>query len=215
MPEMPAPMMMPQGGPAAPGAGAAPQLGETVQASPEEQALYERFIARAYDLVYSQEVMPKVLALLGGGGDPVEGLASATAMVIGRVLGAAEAAGQNIPGDVLLHAGTAVFEDLASLAVTAGIADFDQDRDKLETAYFRALDMVRTTLQESGKMDQASAKADLDQLMAADQDGRLEQMFRGLADQDRAQFEGGSEGEDDLPPGLMPRGGAPMQREAM
>ncbi|GAA4108928.1 hypothetical protein ACFFTN_01515 [Aminobacter aganoensis] len=161
-------------------------LGESVQASPEEQADYERFIGRAFELIYNQQMLPQVLGLLQGEGDPKEGLARAATMIIGRVAGAAQQAGTKLSGDVLLHAGTAVFEDLANLASEAGIHDFGEDRDGLEGAYFKALDLYREMLQQSGQLDEAAVAQDLDQLMRADQDGQLEAMFRRLSEEDAA-----------------------------
>ncbi|MCA0276238.1 MAG: hypothetical protein LCH86_09550 [Proteobacteria bacterium] len=161
-----------------------PALGESQQASPEEQQQYDHFIGKAYELTYNREMLPKVLDLLQGEGDPKEGLARAAALVIGRVSAAAQQAGEKLTGDVLLHAGTEVFEDLANLSTEAGIHDFGEDRDGLEGAYFRALDLYREMMQQSGQLDEAAAAQDLDRLMKADQDGQLEAMFRRLAEED-------------------------------
>lgn len=165
-------------------ADAGPALGESVQASPEEQGQYSHFIATALELIYSPQMRSKVLDLLQGEGDPIEGLARASALIIGRVAGAAQQAGEKLSGDVMLHAGTAVFEDLANYSTEAGIHDFGEDQDGLEGAYFKALDMYREMLQSSGQLDEAAAAEDLNKLMQADKDGQLEAMFRRLAEED-------------------------------
>ncbi len=174
--------------------------GESQQATPEEQQLYDRFVAKAMDLTYTKEFMPQVLGMLQGEGDPIEGLARATALIVTRVADAAEQAGQKLPGDVLLHGGTEVLEDLAELSKEAGIKDFSEDPDALEAAYFRGLDQVRTMMQDSGKIDQASAQKDMAQLEEMDKRGELEGLFSGLAEQS-----GGKPADKEKPKrGLMP-----------
>lgn len=165
-------------------------------ASPEEQRLYNHFVAKAMMLTYDEKMFPQVLSMLEGEGDPVEGLARATAMIVARVASAAEQAGQQLSGDVVLHAGTEVLEDLAELAREAGIKDFSQDPDALEASYFRALDHFRMTLQDAGAIDQEAAKRDLGMLQEMDQAGQLEGMFRDLAKQDpRSARAGGAKAE--------------------
>lgn len=154
------------------------------QASPEEQEQYNHFVAKAYELIYDRAMLPKILGMLAGEGDPVEGLARAASLVINRLVQMAEQAGDKLSGDVILHAGTGVFEDLANLAKEAKIFDFSTDQDKFEAAYFRMLDMFRTMLQESGRLDQQAAAKDLETLMQMDQGGKLEEMLRGLAEED-------------------------------
>lgn len=159
----------------------------TQQASPEEQALYDKVVAQAFDLIYDKRMLPGVVEMLKGGGDPVEGLATAAAQITARVASAAQQAGQQIPPDVLLHAGTEIYEDLADLSGKVGIKDFSQDQDAFEGAYFRALDQFRMLVQEAGGADQKSAQADLAKLEQMDQSGELEKMLMGLAENDPRQ----------------------------
>lgn len=180
-------------------------MGEAVQASPEEQQQYEHFIGVAYNLIYDRRLLPKLIAMLEGGGDPVEGLARAASLVIARLIDLATKAGDKLPGDVLLHAGTATFEDLANLSKVAKIKDFSTDQDSFEAAYFKALDMLRQQLQESGGIDQQAAAADLEKLQQMDQAGELETMFRNLAqkdEQESAPQDMGAE-QAEAPRGLM------------
>ncbi|WP_395451209.1 hypothetical protein ACHMW7_16285 [Aminobacter sp. UC22_36] len=182
-------------------------LGESVQASPEEQQAYEHFIGKSMELIYNKQMLPQVLSLLQGEGDPIEGLARASALVIGRVASAAQQAGEKLSGDVLLHAGTATFEDLANLASEAGIHDFGEDQDGLEGAYFKALDLYREMLQSSGQLDEAAAAEDLNKLMQADKDGQLEAMFRRLAEEDAGGNKPPNGQEPPPDDSQMPRGG--------
>lgn len=174
-----------------------------MQASPEEQDLYEKFVAQGVLLVYSEKMLPQVIKMLEGGGEPQEGLARATALVVARLLAAAEKAQQQIPGDVVFHAGKEIFEDLAELSGKAGIKDYGEDQDALEGAFFKAADQLRTMLQESGKLDQNAATADMEKLQAMDQSGELQRMFESLAAQDD---EGRAMPEDMPPPEEKPRG---------
>lgn len=158
--------------------------GDTQQASPEEQALYDRVVGQAFNLIYDQKFLPTVVEMLRGGGDPVEGLATAAAQITARVASSAQQSGQTIPPDVLLHAGTEIYEDLAELSKTVGIKDFGADEDAFESGYFRALDQFRTMTQQGGGADQQSAQADMAKLEQMDQSGQLEQMLMGLAEKD-------------------------------
>lgn len=191
------------------------------QASPEEQELYDRFVGRAFLLVYDPQFFPKVVDMLAGEGDPMEGLARITATVVLRVMKAAEQAGQKLPGDVIFHGAKEIFEDLAELSRRAGIFDFSQDEDALEGAYFRALDHARMMMEGEGGIDQKSAQADLDMLQKMDADGELEGLFRDLASRDAAGGPGATDEEEPTgepaeeepapePPargrGLMPKG---------
>lgn len=154
------------------------------EASPEEQELYDRFVSKAFLLVYDKAFFPKVVDMLAGEGDPIEGLARVTATVVVRVMKAAKEAGQELGGDVLFHAAKEIFEDLAELSRRAGIKDYSQDPDSLEGAYFRALDAFRMMLEGDGGIDRESAQADLAMLQQMDADGELEGMFRDLAARD-------------------------------
>lgn len=158
--------------------------GMVQRASPEEQALYDKVVAQAFDLIYDQKFLPAVATMLQGSGDPIEGLASAAAQITARVVGAAQQAGQQIPPDVVLHAGTEIYEDLADLSRKMGIKDFSKDQNAFEGAYFRALDEFRMLVQEAGGADQKSAQADLAKLQQMDQSGQLEKMLMGLAEND-------------------------------
>lgn len=187
---------------------------ESEPASPEEQALYEKFVSKAFMLVYDKKFFPTVLDLLQGEGDPIEGLALASSKVIARVMKAAQQGNEKLPGDVLFHAAKEVFEDLAELSRRAGIKDFSADPDALEGAYFRALDHLRIILEGTGDINREAAQADLAMLQQMDEAGELENLFRDLAMKDEAAG-GGSQQEAPMAQdeaaapqrgGLMPKG---------
>ncbi|WP_147307874.1 hypothetical protein [Fulvimarina endophytica] len=184
---------------------------EEQPASPEEQALYEKFVSKAFLMVYDKKFIPKVLEMLAGGDDPLEGLAVTASMVIARVMKAAKDAGQKLPGDVAFAGAKEIFEDLAELSRRAGIKDYSQDRDALEGAMFRTMDQLRMILEQSGDIDREAAKADLAMLQEMDQSGQLERLFMDLAQKDEAagaqpQAPATSEAPPKRRGGLMPQG---------
>lgn len=159
-------------------------LGQMTNATPEEQEQYDMFVAQAYNLIYDEKMMPQVVEMLKGEGDPIEGLARTASMIISRVRASAIEGGMELSGDVLLHAGTEVLEDLAELSKEAGVKDYTQDPDALEAAYFRALDIFRMELQENGELDPQANQADLELLAQMDEAGELETVFSNLANED-------------------------------
>jgi hypothetical protein len=179
-------------------------------ASPEEQAQKDQFVGRAMELIYSDKVFPQVVQMLEGGasdqpdpetgetaeGDPVQGLAAATTMIVSRVAEVAEQKGAAISPDVLYHAGADILEELAEVSKRGQIKDYSQDHDALEQAWFTALDMYRNQMQQNGTLDQESAKGGLDQLQKADANGSLERIMRNLAANEGA----GQAGGEELPP---------------
>src|SRR5690606_26991790 len=110
---------------------------------------YDKLVAQSFNLIYDPRTFPGILEMLKGEGDPVEGLARTASMVVLRVLSSAQQAGVEFTPDVKLHAGAEVLEDLAELSRQSGVHDYTQDPDGLEGAFFKALDIVRTTLQEA------------------------------------------------------------------
>lgn len=217
---------MPQSGPAM-GQGQGPEMDqrgnpmEPHEATPEQQDQYDRFVAVAMNLMYEPEMIPKLLELLSGGDDPVEGLARATVMITARVATKAEEGGEQLSGDVLFNAGAEIFNQLADVSDAAGIGNFAEDRDMLEAAYFRALDEFRMLMQDAGRGSQEAAQRDLQQLEAMSQSGDLESTLRKLAEDDprMKQQEGEREPQGEPPPGQgqrqMPRREQPRDQQTM
>lgn len=215
MDEMEDQHMMPNGGMMAgaehPGEEPMPEEepGATSQASPEEQGQYDQFVGRAMEIIYKPEMFPRVVEMLRGGGNegedpeqtgqsgPAQGLANATAMIVTRVFKAAAEAGANLSPDVLFHGGSELFMQLAEISDAAGISDYANERDKLEGAYFLAIDMTTQQLRADGFIEEQEAKAAMQQLADMDANGQLEPIFRELDQKDQA--ESGA-GEDEMPP---------------
>jgi hypothetical protein len=214
---MPEEAMPPDGVPPeeGPDAGIPPSVSDqeegVTQATPEEQEQKDHFVKKAWELIYSDEMWPQILQMLEGGGDdtqegdPVQGLATATEMVVARVGQAAEQAGETLQPDIVYHAGADILEELADVSAIGKIKDYSKDPDALEKAWFVALDMFRERLAGVDEIDQEGAKADLDRLSQMDQNGTLDKIMRDLAASDQS-GEAGGPGGPNAPQGFKPKG---------
>jgi len=159
----------------------APMPTNAQPASTEEQSKYNEIVGSSFNMIYDKKMLPKIKKILEGGGDPKAGLARAASLVMTKIFTSVKKSGQEINGDILFHAGTEIFEDLAELSKEAGIFDFSQNPDDLEGAYFLTLDKLRTDMQDAGQLNTEAAKADFAALQQMDATGELEQMFNSLA----------------------------------
>lgn len=153
------------------------------EASPEEQALYDRFVTRAMQLVTDDRMASKVIEMLKAPEDPREGLAQTAASIVFRVVQMAKEKGQDVPPDVLMHAGKEVFENIADFATALKIHDFNQDKEALDGAFYRAMDHFRILMTKNGYASKDQAMAGLKALQEADQSGRLARGIDSLSSQ--------------------------------
>lgn len=185
---------------------AGPEFGEMVQASPEEQAQYDKFVAKGLEFIFDERMLPQIVDQLGGGGDPKAGLGKTAAMVTARIATAAEKAGEQLSPEVVLQGGREIFENLADVSEAAGVMDYTKDPDALEGAFFLAMDEFRLLMTQAGRIDQGAAQRDMDMLQSMDQDGKLEGIMRRLAAEGDP---GGPQREQSAPQpeakGLMPQ----------
>lgn len=196
-PQAPAPAgpgMAPQGAPQQPQAGGDEQPNVT----PEEQAVYDKFMDNGLNLIYPQgegeqaQVSPAVLDDLAGKADPeaqqmfadaqpplqntpVDNLASATVQIVLMLEASAEQSGAQIPDEIIFHAGKDLLEELGEVSEAAGIHDFSEE--ELEGAFYRALDLYRIS---SPRVDQQSLSQEFQEIQRADQDGSLSQLLPGI-----------------------------------
>lgn len=189
----------PAAAPAAPAPGAAPMPVEEEaaaggqEASPEEQAMYEEFVARGIMLALDPEqgLRPGIREMLeSGGDDPATALGQAAGLVIARVEEAAAKDGVEVDGDLREAAAAEIFEVMAEAATQAGIHDFAGDDAAFEKAFLIAADTMRVQAQEGGRLDPEKAKMDMEELAAADREGRLDQIMQGLSAEEQAPVEG-------------------------
>jgi hypothetical protein len=170
----------------------APDDGAGQQATPEEQAMYEKLVHAAQDVLIpdqGQQVSSEILANLKGDFDPQavqlfakaqppltkapqDCLAATTVLV---VLMVDANTGQSAPDDVVEHAGKAIMEMLADISTNAKIHDFDDQ--ELEGAAYRAMDLFRIA---SPRVNPDELKAQFQQLIDANNAGKLHDVLPGL-----------------------------------
>lgn len=164
------------------------------QASPEEQALYDDFVGRAQSILLPQkgEVSGEILANLRGDFDPQaaqvfaqvepplapspQDAVSGTAVLLTLMIEAsAMQEGIDYPDDVAMHAGAEVVEMLAAVSEAAGIHDFSDE--EMEGMFYRALDLYRYV---GPRIDENALKQGFEQIVQADQAGKLNEVLPGL-----------------------------------
>lgn len=151
----------------------APMQGE--EASPEEQALYNKVVSAAMLGLYDKSVLPQIVQTLKGSDDPAGGIAEVAATMAMRVFTFAQEEGTTIPGDVMLHAGKEIVEVVAEIAER--LAGLQVDEAMIEEAYYRALDRFRSMAQQQGLYGEDAMQEDVAMLRQMKQDGRLDQVM--------------------------------------
>lgn len=220
-------MMDPMNQMAAPGAqqGQQPAMGGDLRdsangeaASPEEQAIYDRFVRTVMGVIYPEgpeQVSPQIMQNLQGQFDqraqamfaeavppvqatPNDSLAQTGVLLTIAVESAMERSGQQIPDDVVFHAGAEVMEMLAELAEAAGIVDLSED--EMNAVMLRAMDLYRIS---SPRVDPEALAAEFGQIIEADRAGNMDQVlpgatsFKGFGMQGEQQEPGEMEDEED------------------
>ena len=155
--------------------------------SPEEQKIYDAFVDNALSVIYDEKSLPQIIESLKGDGNPVDGLANTAGTVVVRVQDSAEQAGQELPPDVVFHAGSEILQDLAQLAEKAGIHQFSPE--EIEGAAFQAMDLYREAKGRDGGAARPQIVEDFNQIVALDQAGKLDELAPGLTER----FGGGAQ----------------------
>lgn len=198
LPGLPGNPMPPQGGgqPMQPGQQDPNATGEEdSNVSPEEQAQYTEFEENYMRLIYDGgKVRPELLKALEAakdGGEQNMGdlqgnstspavltLAQTAVHIVGRIDDAAAEAQRPIADDVLFHGAVAVIEELAEVAEAADIYDYSQD--EMNGALTVAVDMYREKAIETGRTDENTLTSEWDRLIAADKEGRADEVAPGI-----------------------------------
>jgi hypothetical protein len=190
-----APAQPPQSAaPAAPDQAAPDQAqpGEDSNVSPEEQQIYDTVMAKAGDIIYGKgKVMPQIVDALkparepakdpAAGNPAVLALANTATQIVSKLDASSKEAGQQIPDDVLYHAGSEIVGMLAEVAEAAGIHDYSED--EINGAFLQAVDNYRPIAEEMGRTDDATLKSQFNDILNADAHGQLGQLLPGLGDQ--------------------------------
>lgn len=148
-----------------------------------EQQEYDLFMDRAFQLMYDEKVLPNLLERMKQSGNPVEGLASTTVHIVRRLVDSARRQGKQIDPAVLLHGGSDVLADLAMVAGKAGVHDYTDE--EIENAAYAAVDMFGTEELERGTLDKDAIARDFQDLIRANEQGRIDELVPGLSDKAR------------------------------
>lgn len=149
---------------------------EGTPASPEEQALYDETVSRAFLTIFDEKTRkprPSVLKMLGDAADPEEALAETTAAIMAKVTGAAAESGVKIPTDVKVSATSEVFSTLAELASKQGKRNFMKDDTAFDAAFLRAINKLQLQEQEMGTLDPAEMESEFGAMVQAERDGMM------------------------------------------
>ena len=175
------------------------QAGGDESVSPEEQAKYEQFLDGALKVIYNDKTKKAMLSNLGQG-DAIQALSGVAALVASRVTAAAVKAGDRIDPAIALGALEEIIPDLAEFASEAGVRGFSQE--EIDGAFIRAVDIYRDTETKIGNIDPQEFAADFEEMMRADQEGRLGEVVPGIegAGGAQAQVQGGGAPGGGFPP---------------
>lgn len=183
-------------------------------ASPEEQEIYDKFVAASMMVLWDRNAAGKYVDALRSSPNAKETAADIAAQVGFRVVKNAAKAGTPLPGHIVLMGGMEIASQVGELAERAGVKMTPQD---VEQVYYMALDKGRVMAQKAGLLDQDVVAKDAAALDAMGKDGRLEQVMaligadhkrsyerQPLEDDPRSSFD-----EDDAP---MPAKGRPQAK---
>lgn len=165
--------------------------------SPEDQALYDKFITNAGEMMYvgegNDELNPTIIANLRGEfspeamsmlqkadppinpQSPVDQLAATVIVMLLSLEDSAVQAGTDPSDDVILAVGADLLEQIAHVAETAGIATYSEDN--INGAATRAMVIYGST---SPYVDQEQLTEEFKQVQAADKAGTLGQLVPGM-----------------------------------
>jgi hypothetical protein len=149
-------------------------------ASPEEQDLYDKFVAMAFMALYDKKMMPKTLQYLAKpGGNIADKVGEVAAGIAQRVYASAKDSKIELPGDVVFNAVTEIVEAVIELAEKKGIAEFKDGM--METAYYKALDILGKQAEAQGIYTPDLKAQDAAALQQMSQSGELQQIVGSTA----------------------------------
>ncbi len=150
-------------------------------ASPEEQALYNRAVTLFMVALYDKKMLPKHLDFIKNAENPVDGVAEVASLLTMRVYTKALEGKPpvEIPGDILLKAGQDEIVPLViEVAEAAGIAEFDQSQ--VDAAFYSAADKFTKAMRNVGSYTDDQRGADLQELDRMADSGEIEGLLQKI-----------------------------------
>lgn len=174
--------------------------------TPEEQAQYDQFVKLGMSLVgdKGEDILdlldedPTDLREILGDTEllqeptPAVALAATTVIV---VLEAINRSPERPSDDVIMHGGKELLEIIADLGADAGVHDYSQE--EMNQAWLHGQDLYREAATSEGLVDQDAVKAQFDDIVTADKEGRLNEVVPGLADAEVEQGQQVEEAEEE------------------
>jgi hypothetical protein len=168
--------------PAMPGADPMMDGGEemtpgTEPASPEEQALYDKFVSMALLALYDDKMMPRTVAHLTRQTNKAAAVGEIAAGIFQRVYASAKQSGAEVPGDVLINAMAEIVEAVIEVSDTKAGTNFTPDQ--IDDALYKAMDVVRKMMKKSGDYTDEMKAADAAELQAMSESGEIDKITGG------------------------------------
>ena len=146
----------------------------------EEQEQYNLFVTNGMKILHNMSSSKQLVEVIRGDGNPVQGLANALVLIVTKVEDSAKKGGQELTGDVLLHGGTELLEQIVEVAEAAGIHKFTEKQ--MESALYIAMDQYGQARQGQGALPDNQLRIDMQELQQADQQGNIEEMVPGITE---------------------------------
>lgn len=132
--------------------------------TPEEQALYDKFVTRAIGFIHGEKTQGAVLEMMNQPSDPVHvNVGRAAVKVVQLIQQSAESSGQKLPDSVIYGAGQEIVEDLLETGVAAKLFPLDVESkeydEALELSFLEAVKKYGEDLLAGPDGEQISAQA--------------------------------------------------------
>lgn len=143
--------------------------------TPEEQELYNNFVAQSQMLIYEPATTKGFVKLIKGNPDPITEIGKFAAMVAFRVMMAAKEAGQELDPEIVLQGGAEIVEALIEISDEAGGPPIEGE--DVDAVFYAAADAYRELMEKGGMVDPAQAQADMQRFAEAEASGELAAML--------------------------------------
>lgn len=151
----------------------------TEPASPDEQAMYDKFVSMGLLALYDEKMMKRTVDHLTKQPDKAAAVGEVAAGIFQRVYASAKEGGANVPGDVLINAMTEIVE--ATVELSDKKAGTDMTDDEIESALYKAMDIVRKAMGQTGEYSDDMRGQDAAALQAMSQNGEIQALTGGSA----------------------------------
>jgi hypothetical protein len=149
----------------------------TEPASPEEQAMYDKFVSLALLALYDDKMMPRTVAHLTKQGNKAAAVGEVAAGIFQRVHQSAKESGAQVTGDVLINAVAEIVE--ATVELSDKKAGTDLTPEQIDEALYKAMDVIRKMMKKSGDYTDEMKGEDAAALQAMSESGEIDRLTGG------------------------------------